>query len=128
MIDQITTMLREAGASKMTLTITPEGDSNVTVIAQAALSNPSDNTNMQARAALQQPLVMSGFCGEVDVEFSEALVQFASTFVPAAQRSNIGQIAASHESKTAANTPTQEVKQDSPVQSEENDDLFEDSL
>ncbi|WP_345196903.1 hypothetical protein [Kistimonas scapharcae] len=33
MIDQITTMLREAGASRMTLTITPEGDSNVTVIA-----------------------------------------------------------------------------------------------
>ncbi|WP_345195817.1 hypothetical protein, partial [Kistimonas scapharcae] len=97
-------------------------------IAQAALGNPSDNTNMQARAALQQPLVMSGFCGEVDVEFAEALVQFASSFIPAAQRSNIENVAASHQSPTTENTTPQEAKKDSPAQSEDNDDLFEESL
>lgn len=84
MIDAIANLINQAGASQVQLTIRTDGNNNVSVVVNTSISpmQPAESKQAQnLRAALSQPLVISGDIGEVDVSFTEALINFTETFV-----------------------------------------------
>ena len=101
MIELIHQLLKNTGAEKMTITITPNGE-NVQVIAHTAMGALPNNANydvMNARNALQVPVVVSGFIGEVDAEFGNMILQYSASFEGAARtvESNLDSVKGSHE-------------------------------
>jgi hypothetical protein len=83
MIEQAARILREANASQMQLNIRIDGD-KVTVIANTMLNPTSKDESAEAlklRAALTQPIVISGDIGEVDVSITDALIQYTDTYI-----------------------------------------------
>ena len=86
MIEQAARILIEANASQMQLNIRVDGD-KVTVIANTILNPTAKDESAEAlklRAALTQPIVITGEIGEVDVSITDALIQYTDTYVKGA--------------------------------------------
>ena len=90
MIEQICTLLSDAQASAMHLTIRPDGQGNVSISfvtqgCELALEDEEKKNPSAAklRAALASPLTLSGSIGEMDVAAITELAQFAEAYVPA---------------------------------------------
>ena len=131
MIEQISNLLKQAGAKQMTITIQPLDGANVAVIANTQLGTDQGCPN--ARAALSRPLVVQGFVGEVDAFFSEQLVTYANSFTPAAVQlsSNTSAVTQGHKTqgKSDQTNPSQkestaQSSQAAPAITSEPEDTF----
>ncbi|MBE1302000.1 MAG: hypothetical protein GJ680_19105 [Alteromonadaceae bacterium] len=115
MIESICNLLSDAGAAKMQLTITTDGN-NARVIAMAHLppasmhdkKNAESQDALKIRAALASPLVIEGQKGEVDVQLTELLEHYAHTFVQGAKaHDNLADVTSKVSSATKATSKNQ---------------------
>ncbi|MBW8191347.1 hypothetical protein K0504_09885 [Neiella marina] len=95
MIEQLSSIVTDAGASAIHLSIRPDGQGGVQVTLNTE-GCPLANTDEQKkqpkafalRQALAQPLIVCGPVGEMDVFMIEELTKYADTIVPAQQAFN----------------------------------------
>ena len=102
MFEQISKLMAEAGASQMQIIVkSVEGTDNIMVTVVSMLSPTTTKESAQAlqlRAALSQPLTVVAPVGEIDVNLSVALTQFAETYTQGARvHSNLLDLKASIE-------------------------------
>ncbi|GAA5138624.1 hypothetical protein [Thalassotalea piscium] len=86
MIETIAHLLKDANAKQMQLTIRINDSGDATIIANTILNPPSTSESakaLQLRGALSSPILVTGDIGQLDVEFSQSLTQYADTFVSA---------------------------------------------
>lgn len=91
MIEQIATLLKNANAQSMNLTIRINDNNQVSIIANTILNPtlPNESTTaLELRGKLTLPLIIQGDINELDVSFCEKLTTFTDSFVPAAQTHN----------------------------------------